>query len=121
VVNVDMSGDIKDLRVNGVDVVPLMEAELDRRYPVILKSFAGTYTPRMITTRRGGGSATARRRAGEWWARCWCRSRTPLNSADTPAASGPRRAGHGRLPGLSGLRAGQRVPVPAFSRPPDRP
>ena len=32
-VNMDMSGQIKDLRVNGVDVVPLVEAELDRRYP----------------------------------------------------------------------------------------
>jgi hypothetical protein len=32
-VNVDMSGEIKNLRVNGVDVVPLVEAELDRRYP----------------------------------------------------------------------------------------
>ena len=32
-VNVDMSGMIENLRVNGVDVVPLVEAELNRRYP----------------------------------------------------------------------------------------
>ena len=32
-VNVDIDGDIENLRVNGVDVVPLVEAELDRRYP----------------------------------------------------------------------------------------
>ena len=32
-VNVDLSGEIKNLRVNGVDVVPLVEAELNRRYP----------------------------------------------------------------------------------------
>jgi uncharacterized protein YjbI with pentapeptide repeats len=32
-VDVDISGEIKNLRVNGVDVVPLVEAELDRRYP----------------------------------------------------------------------------------------
>jgi uncharacterized protein YjbI with pentapeptide repeats len=32
-VDMDMSGEIKNLRVNGVDVVPLVEAELDRRYP----------------------------------------------------------------------------------------
>jgi len=32
-VDVDISGEIEDLRVNGVDVVPLVEAELDRRYP----------------------------------------------------------------------------------------
>jgi DinB family protein len=32
-VNVDMRGEIKNLRVNGVDVVPLVEAELNRRYP----------------------------------------------------------------------------------------
>ena len=32
-VNVDMSGEIRNLRVNGVDVVPLVEAELNRRYP----------------------------------------------------------------------------------------
>jgi DinB superfamily/Pentapeptide repeats (8 copies) len=32
-VNVDISGEIKNMRVNGVDVVPLVEAELDRRYP----------------------------------------------------------------------------------------
>jgi len=33
VVNVDISGMIENLRVNGVDVVPLVEAELNRRYP----------------------------------------------------------------------------------------
>ena len=32
-VNVDISGKIGNLRVNGVDVVPLVEAELDSRYP----------------------------------------------------------------------------------------
>jgi hypothetical protein len=32
-VDVDISGDITSLRVNGVDVAPLVEAELDRRYP----------------------------------------------------------------------------------------
>ena len=32
-VNVDLSGEIENLRVNGVDVVPLVEAELNRRYP----------------------------------------------------------------------------------------
>jgi hypothetical protein len=32
-VNVDMDGMIENLRVNGVDVVPLVEAELNRRYP----------------------------------------------------------------------------------------
>jgi hypothetical protein len=33
VVDVDISGEIENLRVNGVDVVPLVEAELNRRYP----------------------------------------------------------------------------------------
>ena len=32
-VNVEISGEIENLRINGVDVVPLVEAELDRRYP----------------------------------------------------------------------------------------
>jgi uncharacterized protein YjbI with pentapeptide repeats len=32
-VNVDIAGRIENLRVNGVDVVPLVEAELNRRYP----------------------------------------------------------------------------------------
>src|SRR2546430_3104645 len=32
-VNVDISGEIQNLRVNGVDVVPLVEPELNRRYP----------------------------------------------------------------------------------------
>jgi len=31
--DVNISGRIRNLRVNGVDVVPLVEAELDRRYP----------------------------------------------------------------------------------------
>jgi uncharacterized protein YjbI with pentapeptide repeats len=31
--NVDISAEIENLRVNGVDVVPLVEAELNRRYP----------------------------------------------------------------------------------------
>lgn len=32
-VNMDISGEAGNLRVNGVDVVPLVEAELNRRYP----------------------------------------------------------------------------------------
>lgn len=32
-VDVEISGEIRDLRVNGVDVAPLVEAELDRRHP----------------------------------------------------------------------------------------
>ncbi|KQY57742.1 DinB family protein [Nocardioides sp. Root140] len=32
-VDVDIDGEISDLRINGVDVVPLVEAELDRRHP----------------------------------------------------------------------------------------
>ena len=32
-VNVEIDGLIEDVRVNGVDVVPLVEAELNRRYP----------------------------------------------------------------------------------------
>jgi len=32
-VDVDVSGEIENLRVNGVDVAPLVEAELNRRYP----------------------------------------------------------------------------------------
>ena len=31
--DVDISGEVEGLRVNGVDVGPLVEAELDRRYP----------------------------------------------------------------------------------------
>jgi uncharacterized damage-inducible protein DinB len=31
--DVELTGRIENLRVNGVDVVPLVEAELDRRYP----------------------------------------------------------------------------------------
>jgi DinB superfamily/Pentapeptide repeats (8 copies) len=33
VVDVEISGDIENLRVKGVDVAPLVEAELDRRHP----------------------------------------------------------------------------------------
>jgi hypothetical protein len=32
-VDVDISGELLDVRMNGVDVAPLVEAELDRRYP----------------------------------------------------------------------------------------
>ncbi len=32
-VNVDISGEIKNLSINGVDIEPLVTAELDRRYP----------------------------------------------------------------------------------------
>src|SRR3954468_9664758 len=31
--DVDIHGEIEGLRINGVDVGPLVEAELDRRYP----------------------------------------------------------------------------------------
>jgi len=37
VVNVDISGDVENLLVNGVDVAPLVEAELNRRYPDRIK------------------------------------------------------------------------------------
>ena len=33
IVNVDISGQISNVRINGVDVAPLVEAELDRRHP----------------------------------------------------------------------------------------
>lgn len=36
-VNVDIDGLLDNVRVNGVDVVPLVEAELDRRYPERVK------------------------------------------------------------------------------------
>jgi hypothetical protein len=32
-VDVDIDGDVQNLRINGVDVGPLVEAELDRRHP----------------------------------------------------------------------------------------
>jgi hypothetical protein len=32
-VNVEISGQVENVRINDVDVVPLIEAELDRRYP----------------------------------------------------------------------------------------
>jgi uncharacterized protein YjbI with pentapeptide repeats len=32
-VNLDVDGLLENIRINGVDVVPLVEAELDRRYP----------------------------------------------------------------------------------------
>ena len=35
--NADISGDIEGLRVNGVEVAPLVEAELDRRFPQRVK------------------------------------------------------------------------------------
>lgn len=42
VVDVDITGDVSDLRVNGVDVAPLVEAELDRRHPGRAKMRATT-------------------------------------------------------------------------------
>jgi hypothetical protein len=39
-VNVDISGETENLRVNGVDVSPLVEAELNRRYPERVKMAA---------------------------------------------------------------------------------
>ncbi len=32
-VNVEISGEIENVTINGVDVAPLVDAELDRRYP----------------------------------------------------------------------------------------
>jgi uncharacterized damage-inducible protein DinB len=42
VVDVDITGDVQNLRVNGVDVAPLIEAELDRRHPDRVKMRAST-------------------------------------------------------------------------------
>ncbi len=44
VVDVEITGDVADLRVNGVDVAPLVEAELDRRHPGRAKMRATTLT-----------------------------------------------------------------------------
>jgi hypothetical protein len=41
-VDVDITGDVENLRVNGVDVAPLVEAELDRRNPGRAKMRAST-------------------------------------------------------------------------------
>src|SRR3954447_22754197 len=41
-INVDISGEINNLRVNGINVVPLIEAELNRRYPERVKMSATT-------------------------------------------------------------------------------
>lgn len=38
----DIDGDIRGLRLNGVEVAPLVEAELDRRFPVRVKLRATT-------------------------------------------------------------------------------
>src|SRR5712691_4340420 len=32
-VNVDINGEIENLKINGVDIGPLVDAELNRRYP----------------------------------------------------------------------------------------
>lgn len=40
-INVDLSGEIENVRANGVDVVPLVEAELNRRYPERVKMRPG--------------------------------------------------------------------------------
>ena len=40
VLDVEISGEVRNLRVNGVDVVPLVEAELNRRYPDRVKMAA---------------------------------------------------------------------------------
>ena len=42
VVDVEITGDVENLRVNGVDVGPLIEAELDRRHPDRVKMRATT-------------------------------------------------------------------------------
>jgi Pentapeptide repeats (8 copies) len=44
-VDVDIDGEIENLTINGVDIGPLVSAELDRRYP---------YRPRMRPVRSGG-------------------------------------------------------------------
>jgi DinB superfamily/Pentapeptide repeats (9 copies) len=79
-VNVDIRGEIKNLQVNGVDVVPLVEGELNRRYPDRVKMRpidadgfrqAWEILERMWqrTVERAGGMAPERlheRVEGEW-------------------------------------------------------
>src|ERR1700727_931447 len=36
-IDVDINGEIENLTINGVDVAPLIEAELNRRYPLRAK------------------------------------------------------------------------------------
>lgn len=64
--DVELSGDIRNLTVNGVDVVPLVEAELDRRYPERAKmrpDDADGYREAWSILERLWGSTVARARA----------------------------------------------------------
>ena len=66
VVNVDISGEIDNVRVNGVDVVPLVEAELNRRYPDRPKmrpTTAGGYRDAWDVVERLWGETVERARA----------------------------------------------------------
>lgn len=59
-VDVDIDGEIRNVTVNGVDIGPLVEAELDRRYPNRVKMRPRT---RPGSARRGkssGGSGSRR-------------------------------------------------------------
>jgi uncharacterized protein YjbI with pentapeptide repeats len=73
-VNVDISGEIQDVRINGVDVVPLVEAQLDRRYPdrVKMRPADADGTARPGTSSSGCGSRPWRGPAG--WPQNCCTS-----------------------------------------------
>lgn len=64
-VDVDLSGEIENLRVNGVDVVPLVEAELNRRHPDRVKLWAtdaAGFREAWRVVQRGWPAAIARAR-----------------------------------------------------------
>jgi uncharacterized protein YjbI with pentapeptide repeats len=79
-VNVDIHGEIENLTINGVDIAPLVAAELDRRYPDRAKMRpvdpAGFREAWNVVERLWGGTVDRARRlppqllhesvAGEW-------------------------------------------------------
>ena len=68
--NADIDGAIDGLRVNGVEVMPLIEAELDRLHPERLRLRPAT--PRRCVTRWTSSRSSGTRRSG---AQARCRRR----------------------------------------------
>lgn len=102
-IDVDISGEIENLRVNGVDVVPLVEAELNRRYPGRMKmrptdgdGFREAWDllerlwQETVERARGMGSGTAAR-TGRWG--------VVVHRDVAPSRFRDRRLGEARVPG----------------------
>jgi hypothetical protein len=96
--NVEITGELNNVTVNGVDIAPLVEQELNRRMPERAKMRPDDVEGSRRHGRSSGGSGTARSRApGHCRPRHYTRASTASGRSSRPCATSTLRARRGSV------------------------